>query len=237
MRAIILAGGKGVRLKPYTTLIPKPLVPLGGEKSVLELVVMQLARAGFTRVTLAVNHLSNLVIAYFGNGSKWGLSIDYSLEQKPLNTIGPLTLIRDLPDNFLVMNSDVLSNLDFKKFFKVHVNKNSQVSVAACQRNSIVDFGVLKYDSNNYLTGFHEKPVLRFEVSMGVYCFNRSIIRNLPKNKPYGFDQLMTDGIKNKNKIHVYPFKGFWLDIGRPEDYEYADEHYTEIKRKIGLSR
>ncbi len=236
MRAIILAGGKGVRLKPYTTLIPKPLVPLGGERSVLELVVMQLAKAGFTRVTLAISHLSDLVMAYFGNGNKWGIDIDYSLEQKPLNTIGPLTLICDLPEDFLVMNSDVLCNLDFKKFFKEHVSTKSQVSVAACQRDSVVDFGVLKYDSNNYLTEFREKPVNRFEVSMGVYCFNRSVISKLPKNEPYGFDQLMIDGIKNKRKIRIYPFKGFWLDIGRPEDYQYAEEHYVAIKKKIGLN-
>jgi NDP-sugar pyrophosphorylase family protein len=237
MRAIILAGGKGVRLKPYTTLIPKPLVPLGGERSVLELVVMQLAKAGFKRVTLAVSHLSDLVMAYFGNGNKWGIDIDYSLEQKPLNTIGPLTIIRDLPEDFLVMNSDVLCNLDFKKFFREHVRTKSQVSVAACQRDSVVDFGVLKYDSNNCLTEFYEKPTHRFEVSMGIYCFNRSAIGKLPKNQPYGFDQLMTDGIRNKSVIRIFSFNGFWLDIGRPEDYQYADEHYEEIKKKIGLKK
>ena len=235
MRAIILAGGKGVRLKPYTTLIPKPLVPLGGQRSVVELVVMQLANAGFTRITLAVSHFSDLVMAYFGDGKKWGIAIDYSLELKPLNTIGPLTIIGDLPENFLVMNSDVLCNLDFKKFFREHVSSRGQVSVAACQRDSLVDFGVLKYDARNYLTEFYEKPVNRFQVSMGVYCFNRSVIRKLPKNHPYGFDQLMLDGLKNKSKIRIYPFKGFWLDIGRPEDYQYADENYKKIKNKLGL--
>lgn len=235
MRAIILSGGKGVRLKPYTTLIPKPLVPLGGQRSVVELVVIQLAKAGFTRITLAVSHFSDLVMAYFGNGKKWGVNIDYSLEQRPLNTIGPLTLIRDLPEDFLVMNSDVLCNLDFKKFFKDHLRTRSQVSVAACQRDSVVDFGVLKYDSNNYLSEFYEKPVYHFQVSMGVYCFNRLVIRKLLKNQPYGFDQLMLDGIKNRNKIRIYPFKGFWLDIGRPQDYQYADENYKKIKKKLGI--
>ena len=174
-------------------------------------------------------------MAYFGDGKKWGVNIDYSLEQKPLNTIGPLTLIRDLPEDFLVMNSDVLCNLDFKKFFKEHVRTKSQISVAACQRDSVVDFGVLKYDSNNYLSEFYEKPVYRFEVSMGVYCFKRSVISKLLKNHSYGFDQLMIDGIKNKSKIRIYPFNGFWLDIGRPEDYQYADDHYLEIKKKLGL--
>ena len=121
MRAIILAGGKGTRLRPYTTLIPKPLVPIGGKYSILEVVLRQLADAGFDRVTLAVNHLANLIQAYFGNGEKWGLEIDYSLEDRPLNTIGPLTLINDLPDNFLVMNGDILCDLDYRAFFENHV--------------------------------------------------------------------------------------------------------------------
>lgn len=235
MRVIILAGGKGTRLKPYTTLIPKPLVPLGGECSVLELVILQLAQAGFTHITLAVNHLADLVMAYFGDGKKWGVFIDYSLEDKPLNTVGPLTLIKNLPENFLVMNSDVLCNLNLKKFYEEHVKSKSQVSVAVCSRESVIDFGILKYDADYYLTEFHEKPVYHFDVSMGIYCFNRSVIEKLPKGQPYGFDQLMLDGIKNRDKIRIHKFDGFWLDIGRTEDYQYADEHFAEIKNKLRL--
>lgn len=237
MRAIILAGGEGIRLKPYTTLIPKPLVPVGGECSVLELVILQLGNAGFTHVTLAVNHLADLVMSYFGNGKKWGITIDYSLEHKPLNTVGPLTLIRDLPENFLVMNSDILCNLDFKRFLIEHVKSKSQVTVAACSRKLVIDFGVLKYGADHCLTEFNEKPVYRFDVSMGVYCFNRAVIKKLPKNQPYGFDQLMSDGIKNKDKIRIHSFDGFWLDIGRVEDYQYADEHYAQIKKILGLKQ
>lgn len=235
MRAIILAGGKGIRLKPYTTLIPKPLVPVGGECSVLELVILQLAQSGFTHITLAVNHLADLVMAYFGDGKKWGILIDYSLESKPLNTVGPLTLIQDLPENFLVMNSDILCDLNFRMFYEEHVKEKSRVSVAVCSRESVIDFGVLKYDRDSYLTEFHEKPTYRFDVSMGIYCFNRSIIEKLPKGQPYGFDQLMLDGLKNRDKIRIYKFDGFWLDIGRAEDYQYADEHYAEIKKKMRL--
>lgn len=230
-----MAGGKGTRLKPYTTLIPKPLVPLGGECSVLELVILQLAQAGFTHLTLAVNHLADLVMAYFGDGKKWGIMIDYSLEDKPLNTVGPLTLIKNLPKNFLVMNSDILCNLNFKKFYEEHVKSKNQVSVAACLRKSVVDFGVLKYNSDYYLTEFHEKPEYHFEVSMGVYCLNRLAVERLPKGRPYGFDQLMQDGIKNKGKIRIHKFDGFWLDVGRAEDYQYADEHFAEIRNKMGL--
>lgn len=237
MRAIILAGGKGTRLKPYTTLIPKPLVPIGGECSILELVIRQLARTGFTHITLAVNHLADLVMAYFGSGKKWGISIDYSLEDRALGTVGPLTLIRDLPENFLVMNSDVLCGLDFRKFYDEHVKNKGQVSVAACSRKSVIDFGVLKYNADHYLTEFQEKPVYRLDVSMGIYCFNRSLIKTLPKGRSYGFDRLMLDSIKNKVKVRIYRFDGFWLDIGRKEDYQYADEHYAEIKKRLGLKQ
>lgn len=237
MRAIILAGGKGSRLKPYTTLIPKPLVPIGGECSILELVIQQLAKEGFTHITLAVNHLVDLVMAYFGDGKKWGVLIDYSLEDKPLNTVGPLTLIGNLPEDFLVMNSDILCDLNLKEFYDEHRKKKSSISVAACSRESVIDFGVLKYDADSYLTEFYEKPVYHFDVSMGIYCFNRSVIEKLPKAQPYGFDQLMRDGIKNKQKIHIHKFNGFWLDIGRTEDYQYADEHFTEIKEKLGLGK
>ncbi|MFP3249021.1 MAG: nucleotidyltransferase family protein, partial [Paraburkholderia sp.] len=130
MRAIILAGGKGTRLRPYTTLIPKPLVPLGGKYSILEIIIMQLAKVGVTHITLAVNHLSHLIVSYFGDGSRFGLKIDYSLEEGELSTIGPLTLIDDLPENFLVMNGDILCNLDYRKFFEQHVNSGSQISVS-----------------------------------------------------------------------------------------------------------
>ncbi len=237
MRAIILSGGKGTRLKPYTTLIPKPLVPLGGECSVLEVVIFQLAKAGFTHITLAVNHLADLVMAYFGNGKRWGVLIDYSLENEPLNTVGPLTLIDNLPENFLVMNSDILSDFNFKRFYEGHVKKESLISVAACSRDSTIDFGILKYDANHYLTEFQEKPSYHFDVSMGIYCINRRVIEKLPKGIPYGFDQLMLDGIKNRDKIRIEKFNGFWLDIGRTEDYQYADEHFEEIKNKLGYKR
>lgn len=235
MRAIILAGGKGVRLKPYTTLIPKPLVPIGGECSVLELVIFQLAKAGFTHITLAVNHLADLIRAYFGDGKKWNVLIDYSLEDKSLNTVGPLTLIRDLPENFLVMNSDILCDLDYKNFYDQHVNKKNLASVAVCSRKSVIDFGILKCDANNLLTEFYEKPEYSFDVCMGIHCFSRSFIEKLPKGKSYGFDQLMLDSIKNGDKIHIHKFEGFWLDIGRAEDYQYADEHYEEIKKKLRI--
>lgn len=233
MRAIILAGGKGTRLKPYTTLIPKPLVPIGGKYSILEIILMQLSDEGFTHVTLAVNHLANLIQAYFGNGERWNLKIDYSMEEVPLNTIGPLTLIDDLPENFLVMNGDILCDLDYKKFFDKHVSADADVSVSSFQRDVKVDFGVLDYNENNKLTGFREKPEYHFDVSMGIYCLNKRVIDRLDKASSYGFDELMIDGIDRKDHIAICPFDGFWLDIGRPEDYAYADEHFSEFSDRF----
>lgn len=235
MRAVILAGGKGTRLRPYTTLIPKPLVPLGGRCSILEVVLLQLREAGFRHVTLAVNHLSNLIMAYFGDGQRFGLKIDYSLEDEPLSTIGPLTLIPDLPDDFLVMNGDILCDLDYRQFFLEHCASGAEVSVSVFRRDVKIDFGVLEFDADLHLRRFVEKPVYSFDVSMGIYCLKRSAVEALPKGKPYGFDNLMIDGIGRDARIRVAPFSGYWLDIGRPDDYEYADANFDELARKLGM--
>jgi NDP-sugar pyrophosphorylase family protein len=235
VRAIILAGGKGTRLKPYTVTIPKPLVPIGGEMPILEIIIRQLAISGFDHITLAVNHLANLIMAFFGDGSLWNIKIDYSLEESPLSTIGPLTLIPDLPDNFLVMNGDILCNLNYLNFYNYHIQADNDVTVSTFKRESKIDFGVLQYNEENLICSFTEKPTYYFDVSMGVYCLNRRVVEQLAKGEPYGFDNLMIDGIKNKNKILVKPFDGYWLDIGRPEDYENANENYDQLKIKLGL--
>ena len=235
MRAIILAGGKGTRLRPYTVTIPKPLVPIGGEMPILEIIIRQLAKAGFEHITLAVNHLANLIMAFFGDGSSWNIKIDYSLEETPLSTIGPLTLIDNLPDNFLVMNGDILCNLDYRDFYNYHVQAENDVTVSTFKRESKIDFGVLEYNENNLICSFIEKPNYYFEVSMGIYCLNRRVVEHLSKGEAYGFDNLMLDGIKHKHKILAKPFDGYWLDIGRPEDYENANENYEQLKIKLGL--
>ncbi len=236
MRAVVLAGGKGTRLLPYTTLIPKPLVPIGGKYSILEIVLIQLRSAGFTHVTLAVNHLANLVIAYFGDGARWALKLDYSIEDRPLSTIGPLTLIKDLPENFLVMNGDILCNLDYRAFYDRHVAEGCDVSVAAYKRSVTVDFGVLSYDeASGRLERFAEKPQYDFDVSMGVYCLRRSVVDDLVTGEAYGFDNLMLDSIKNGRLIRIRPFSGHWLDIGRPEDYQTANEQFPSLRKELGI--
>lgn len=235
MRAIILAGGKGTRLRPYTTLIPKPLVPLGGKYSILEIIILQLRKAGFTHITLAVNHLSQLIMAYFGDGSRLGVRIDYSLEEGELSTIGPLTLINDLPESFLVMNGDILCDLDYRAFYDAHVAAGREISVSSFRRHVKIDFGVLSYDVIGQLESFEEKPEYHFDVSMGIYCISRSVVHALPRGQKYGFDNLMIDSLATKRRVDIRPFDGYWLDIGRPDDYEFADANFDELAKRLGI--
>lgn len=196
---------------------------------------MQLTAQGFTHLTLAVNHLSQLIEAYIGDGSRWNIRIDYSREDRELSTIGPLTLIDDLPENFLVMNGDILCDLDYRAFLGRHEREKCEITVSSYSRAVAVDFGVLEYDKKGELTLFKEKPELRFDVSMGIYCIDREIIRSLPRGKPYGFDRLMIDSLAAGRPVAVRPFKGFWLDIGRPDDYEAANRDFPALMKKLGV--
>lgn len=227
-RAIILAGGKGTRLKPYTISLPKPLVPVG-ETPILEIIIKQLAENGFDHITITINQMADIIKAFFGDGSKWDVKIDYSLEDIPLSTIGPLKLIKDLPENFLVMNGDVLTNLNFKDFYNWHIQNKNIYTISSQIRQQKNDYGVLETDNKNKLIGFHEKPITEFNVSMGVYMANRRILDFIPNNKAYGFDHLMIDLIKAGKNASVKPFNGYWLDIGRPDDYAKAFEDIDKI--------
>jgi NDP-sugar pyrophosphorylase family protein len=220
-RAIILAGGKGTRLKPYTISLPKPLVPIG-EKPILEIIIIQLKEAGFNHITIAVNHYAEIIRAFFGNGSKWNLKIDYSEENMPLSTMGPLTQIHDLPENFLVMNGDILTDLNFDTFYTSHVNRGSDFTIAANTRIDKVEYGVLYKNDNSELIGFEEKPTNQYLVSMGVYMMNKTNMNFIPPNTFFGFDNLMNELIKSELLPYIYEFDGYWLDIGRPDDYEKA---------------
>ncbi|MDP3050781.1 MAG: nucleotidyltransferase family protein, partial [Eubacteriales bacterium] len=162
MRAVILAGGKGTRLKPYTNVLPKPLMPIG-EYTILEVIVRQLVYFGFNHITMAVNHQAEIIQAFLGNGVKWGIKIDYSREDQPLSTMGPLRLIQDLPDNFLVMNGDILTDLDFRVFFDFHVAHQNLFTISAYQREVHSEFGVLELDEEERLVGFQEKPITIYD--------------------------------------------------------------------------
>lgn len=227
-RAIILAGGKGTRLKPYTVSLPKPLVPIV-EKPIIEIIIQQLVKSGFDRITLTINHMAEIIKAFCGDGSKWGVQIDYSHEEKPLSTMGPLKLIHDLPNNFLVMNGDVLTDLDFGEFFTKHINNGSLFTISSYERTHINDYGVLSVSEENILHGFLEKPVTKFEVSMGVYMLSKEILNYIPVNTAFGFDDLMHKLLKSNRKVNVVKHNGYWLDIGRPDDYEQAAIDYHII--------
>src|ERR1035437_1717071 len=228
-RAVILAGGKGTRLKPYTISLPKPLVPIG-DLPILEIIIRKLTKCGFDHITITVNHMAEIIRAYCGDGSKWGTHIDYSLEDKPLSTMGPLKLISDLPDNFLVMNGDVLTNLDFEAFYNEHVEAQNIFTISAYSRDQKVDYGVLEVGSDHKLDNFVEKPTTRYIVSTGVYMANKKILDYIPENQLYGFDHLMLDLIKFQHPAIVKVHSGYWLDIGRTDDYERACNDFEENK-------
>jgi len=232
MRAVILAGGKGTRLRPYTVVLPKPLMPIG-EYPILEVIVRQLAYFGFSHITMAVNHQADIIKAFFANGDKWGIKIDYSLENQPLGTMGPLRLIQDLPDNFLLMNGDVLTDLDFRKFYNFHVEQRSIFTISAYQREVRSEFGVLELDETGRLTGFQEKPIIGYDVSMGIYMVSKGVLPYIPEDRQYGFDHLMLDLIRDNRPAVVKKFDGYWLDIGRADDYSQAIDEFQTLKGRF----
>lgn len=227
MKAIILAGGKGTRLMPYTTLIPKPLVPIG-EKAIIEILIGQLKKYDVDEVFICLNHFAEITKAYLGNGEKYGIKINYSLETKALGTVAPLKLIKNLTDSFLVMNGDLLTDLNFSELFQYHTTQKSELTISTYKRTSMIDFGVIEtQEQSNVIAGFKEKPKYDFEVSMGVYAMNKSILSHIPDDTPFGFDNLIHLLLDKGVRMITYPYSGYWLDIGRPEDYEKAN---TELE-------
>jgi NDP-mannose synthase len=235
-RAVILAGGKGTRLRPYTIALPKPLVPVG-ETPILEIIVRQLARCGFDHITMAVNHQAEIIKAFFQDGSKWDLRIDYSLEDKPLSTMAPLKLIHDLPAHFLVMNGDILTDLDYAAFYDGHVQRDSIFTISSHMREEMIDYGVLETDAQNSLSGFHEKPRYTYEVSMGVYMVSQRALKMIPPDVAFGFDHLMHRLIATVTLPDVRRHEGYWLDIGRPDDYARAIEEYEKDPARFMAER
>jgi NDP-mannose synthase len=231
-RAVILAGGKGARLRPYTVVLPKPLMPVG-DYPVLEIIIRQLAFHGFEHITLTVNHQAEIIRAFFGDGSKWNIKIDYSYEDKPLSTMGPLQLIRDLPEDFLLMNGDVLTDLNYSDFFESHLQGGKIFTISAHERSETSEYGVLEKDNDSLLANFFEKPRRDYLVAMGINMVNRAILNYIPKNTYFGFDHLMHSLLENKEEVMIHKFEGYWLDIGRPDDYMQAIEDLEMLKEKI----
>ena len=231
-RCVILAGGKGTRLRPYTVVLPKPLMPIG-DHPILEVIVRQLAQFGFEHVTMAINHQADLIKAFFGDGSKWKLKIDYSLETEPLSTIGPLKLISDLPEHFLLMNGDVLTDLDLKRLYCDHVSNQRLFTIAASGRKHIVDYGVIDVDAENQLVGFREKPAYDYLVSMGIYVVSRAALDIVPPRQRYGFDNLMLALLDRHERVQVQRHDGYWLDIGRVDDYMQAIDDFEKRRNQL----
>ena len=212
---------------------PKPLMPVG-DQPILEIIVRQLASYGFGHVTLAVNHQAELLKAFFGDGSRWDIRIDYSLEHKPLGTMGPLRLIDDLPDDVLVMNGDILSDINYGRFLDEHISEGRLFTVATSARQQYIDYGVLTLDDTK-VVGFIEKPSTPYNVSMGVYCLGRAARERIPVGGPFGFDQLVLSLLAEGKAITAAPHPGYWLDIGRPDDYQKAVEDWPKLKAELGL--
>lgn len=226
MRAVILAGGKGTRLAPYTTILPKPLMPVG-DMPILEIVIRQLARYGFNDLTLAVGHLAELLMAYCGDGSKFGVTIDYSREEQPLGTAGPIALVPNLNETFLVMNGDLLTTIDYSTMLAYHRERGALATIACYQRDVKIDLGVIEVDSENWVANYIEKPTYHYAVSMGIYIFEPAILGYITRNQRLDLPELVLNLIKDGKKVNVFNFDGYWLDIGRHDDYEQAIEEFA----------
>lgn len=221
VRVVILAGGKGTRLKPYTTVFPKPLMPIN-DMPILEVVLRQLKSFGFEKITLSVNHLAELIQTFFGNGSKFGLDINYCMEDKPLGTAGSISLVENLTEHFLVMNGDLLTTLNYNTMMRRHIDSDAEATIGVFTREVKIDFGVLELGEKGELLQYKEKPQYEFLVSMGVNAFHKSVLDFIPRGKYLDIPTLMIN-LKNAGKqVLAYRSQCQWLDIGRPDDYEQA---------------
>lgn len=230
MQAVILAGGKGTRLRPYSVSLPKPLVPVGNYP-ILEIVIRQLKRYGFDEITISTGHMAELLEAYFGSGTKWGVNIEYVREARPLNTAGPLKLLENLDENVLVMNGDILTDMDFAALYEYHCRQQGIATLGVYRREVQIDLGVLEVDGEDRLVNYVEKPVHSFWVSMGVNVVNRRIRDYIGDGESIGLPELMMRLKAAGEDLICYRAACHWLDIGRPEDYERAQEIF-EISPK-----
>lgn len=232
MQAVILAGGKGTRLKPYTVSLPKPLVPVG-DYPIAEILVRQLRHYGFGEIVISTGHLAELVEAYFGNGRRWGLRIRYVREDKPLNTAGALKLIRGLDENFLVVNGDILTTLNFKSLMDYHRQRKALATIGACRRQAQIDFGIIQMDGESRFSDYIEKPSYPYSVSMGVNVFNRRIQKLIEPGEAIGIPDLVKRAHGAGEAVHCYLHRGEWLDIGRVDDYQKAQDIFENNGKKF----
>jgi NDP-sugar pyrophosphorylase family protein len=234
-QAVILAGGKGTRLRPYTTVLPKPLVPIG-DVPILEVILKQLHAAGFKEVIISTGHLAELIEAYFGKGQKWGLSLRYVHETEPLSTAGALSLIDKLQDNFLVMNGDILTTLNYRALFDFHVTRKATATIGMVAQNIEINYGVVHTRDHVHLDRFEEKPHLHHFVSMGVNVLNRRALRFIPPRQPLAMPDLFRNLQKRKESVLCFEAKGTWFDIGSIEHYQVAQDYFEKHSSEFGLN-
>lgn len=221
MKAIILAGGRGTRLAPYTTVLPKPLMPIG-DMPIVDIVIRQLARHGFDDITLATGHLAELLTAYCGDGSKYHVKLDYSREDAPLGTAGPIALVPGLTEAFLVMNGDLLTTLSYRDLWQHHRDEGAIATLATFPRSVRIDLGVVESDAEHHVTSYTEKPTIHYRVSTGVYIFEPAVLRYITRGERLDLPDLILLLLEKGERVCAYEFHGYWLDIGRHEDYETA---------------
>ena len=231
-RVIIQAGGRGTRLRPYTTILPKPLMPVL-EFPILEIMIRQLVDQGFPNITITLGHLGHLIMAVVGDGHQWGADVEYVWEDEPRGTIGAITLVNGLDETFLVMNGDLLTDFDYREFLERHLTSGAQLSVGVHRKEVPISLGVFEMDGDHRIVRFKEKPTLHFPCSMGIYAFNPSLIPMIPKIGNFGFDDLMAMCLTRDIRVCAYPFDGLWLDIGRPEDYANATHLFQENRGRL----
>jgi len=232
MKAVVLAGGKGTRLAPYTTILPKPLMPIG-DMPILEVLLRQMKRGGINHVVLTVGHLASLLRSYFGDGAQWDLDISYSYEEKPLGTAGPIALVQGLDKTFLVTNGDVLTTLNLRKLVAFHRQKGGIATIAAHRRQVKIELGVIQWDGDDRVSGYIEKPTTDYTVSMGVYIFEPRVLDYIPVGEYLDFPDLILKLIANGERVSGYTFDGYWMDLGRPDDYVQANEDFSRMKAQF----
>ena len=232
MKSVVLAGGKGTRLVPYTTILPKPLMPIG-DMPILEIILRQMKRCCVEEVILTVGHLSELLKAFFQNGERLDLKISYSFEDEPLGTAGPLSIIQGLDETFLVTNGDVLTTLDFTDLVRAHVQSGAIATIATHARKVKIDLGVIQFNGTNCIEGYIEKPSYDFHVSMGIYVFEPRVLEFIPYNQYLDFPDLVLRLIKAGETVNGYIYDGYWQDLGREDDYKRAIEDFEKIKPQI----
>jgi NDP-sugar pyrophosphorylase family protein len=221
MKSVVLAGGKGTRLLPYTRIFPKPLIPIG-DMPILEVLLRQMRRAGISDVCLAVGHLSELMRAFFQDGAQLGLNITYAYEDLPLGTAGPLALVSGLDETFLVTNGDVLTTLPIANLIAYHRQTGGAATIAMHARKVKIDLGVIQLNGGNRISDYIEKPSFDYHVSMGLYVFEPRVLQYIPKGAYLDFPDLVKALLAAGEPVYGYPFDGYWQDLGRPDDYEQA---------------